>query len=468
MITLDNIKQWMTDKLLEVVHGKQITSDEYRLGKAAAREVSAIHAKFEQLGIKANVDVCNIVASDTGNFIRYPLNAYGKIASIESIEQDLSMTISMLRGVETEVHIRTPLLAIELPYPLPTRPLLWSDAKLSQLKPFQALLGMDYTSLDPKPAIIDYGRRTVAHSLTAGATGSGKSVLIVGKIVSLAHSTSPEELTFIFCDPKFDPDWKILTDLPHVAMYSEPTACVAAIASVKAELERRKRHPDKRKLILVVDEYADFLGDLDKETAAQVESHIRSITSVGRSLGIHVDLITQKPTIEIVDSVAKGNLTTRCGGMVMTSKESEIAMGRGGIGCETLPGEGSFYVSIGGGRVQRIQSYLIEGEALEEAIDTVNAKHAGADPYRIELLEQEEVAMIAKVATAQSPHDMPLEWCVSKVIEHERFTEAFPQDARPHKRAKGMIVEMLFGDNVVNQGKESSLAKRVYDAIVNQ
>jgi DNA segregation ATPase FtsK/SpoIIIE-like protein len=59
---------------------------------------------------------------------------------------------------------------------------------------------------------------------------------------------------------------------------------------------------------------------LPKDTLATVESHIRSITSVGRSLGIHVDLITQKPTVEIVDSIAKGNLTTRCGGMVMTSE----------------------------------------------------------------------------------------------------------------------------------------------------
>ena len=152
-------------------------------------------------------------------------------------------------------------------------------------------------------------------------------MLIIGKLTSLTHSTSPAENLIIFCDPKFDPDWKILSDLPHVVMVSEPADCVAAIASVKAELERRKRQPDKRKLILVIDEYADFLGDLPKDTLVTVESQIRSITSVGRSLGIHVDPHHPKPTIEIVDSIAKGNLTTRCGGMVMTSKESEIAMG---------------------------------------------------------------------------------------------------------------------------------------------
>lgn len=460
-----NLRQTLVDWLLGTLYGKQLTADEYRVGHVAAREVSAIHAKFEQLGVKAVIDTSNIIASDTGNFIRYPLIAYGKISSVESIEQDLGMTISMLRGVETDVHIRTPLLAIELPYPMAIRPLLWSDARLDQLKPFQALLGMDYTSLDPKPAVVDYSAKTVAHSLIAGATGSGKSVLVIGKIVSMAYSTSPDQATFIFCDPKFDVEWKTLENLPHVTIYSEPEECVAAIVSVKAELERRKRNPDQRKLILVIDEYADFLGDLDKETAERTSKCIRSITSVGRSLGIHVDLITQKPTIEIVDSVSKGNLTTRCGGWVMTGKESEVAMGRGGIGCENLPGKGSFYVSIGGGRVQRIQSYLIEGEALEDAIDTINERWEDVEPYRIEVTEG--IAPI-EPASATSPHDMPTEWCVSKVIMHPRFAEAFPEGEEPNKRAKGMIVEMLFGEGTPNRGRENALARKIYDEIVNK
>lgn len=438
------IKQAVIDKALKLMYGEFVTADDFKLGKVAAREVSVIHERFEQLNVRANVDVAGIVASDTGNFIRYPLHAYGKIASIEAIEDDLSMAISMLRGAETEVHIRKPLLAIELPYPLPTRPLLWSDAKLNALKPGQALLGMDYSTPQPQLALIDYNRRTVAHSLTAGATGSGKSVLIIGKLASLAHSTSPADNLIIFCDPKFDPDWKVLADLPHVVMVSEPADCVAAIASVKAELERRKRCPDKRKLILVIDEYADFLGDLPKDTLATVESHIRSITSVGRSLGIHVDLITQKPTIEIVDSIAKGNLTTRCGGMVMTSKESEIAMGRGGIGCETLPGQGSFYVTIGGGRVQRIQSYLIEGEELETAIGTVNQRWATVDPYRIAMQQ------VATNDQLYMPNDD--ERNARRILETYSIDQLFGANGKVKNGMQAAAVRVLFGDDAVNEG----------------
>lgn len=439
-----NIKQLVIDKALKLMYGEFMTADELNVGKVAAKEVSVIHQRFEQLNVRASIDVNGIVASDTGNFIRYPLHAYGKIASIESIEDDLSMAISMLRGVETEVHIRKPLLAIELPYPLATRPLLWSDANLNALKPGQALLGMNYSATQPQPAIIDYNRRTIAHTLTAGATGSGKSVLIIGKLTSLAHSTNPADMTIIFCDPKFDPDWKVLADLPHVVMVSEPADCVAAIASVKAELERRKRTPDKRKLILVIDEYADFLGDLQKDTLATVESHIRSITSVGRSLGIHVDLITQKPTVEIVDSIAKGNLTTRCGGMVMTSKESEIAMGAGGIGCETLPGQGSFYVTIGGGRVQRIQSYLIDGDELETAIDTVNQRWAAAEPYRIAMQQ------VATNDQLYMPNDD--ERNAQRILAAYSIDQLFGANGKVKNGMQAAAVRVLFGDDAANEG----------------
>lgn len=454
------IKQRLIDWALRQVYGEQLSSAEYNLGKVAAREVSVIHERFEQLDVRANINVDGIVASDTGNFIRYPLLAYGKIASIESIEDDLSTAISMLRGMETEVHIRKPLLAIELPYPLPTRPLLWSDANLKALQPFQALLGMDYTTMPPKPAVIDYNRRTVAHSLTAGATGSGKSVLIIGKMTSFAHSTSPADALFIFCDPKFDPDWKVLADLPHVVMVSEPADCVAAIASVKTELERRKRNPDKRKLILVIDEYADFLGDLPKDVLATVETQIRSITSVGRSLGIHVDLITQKPSVEIVDSIAKGNLTTRCGGMVMTQKESEIAMGRGGIGCELLPGQGSFYTVIGGGRVQRIQSYLIEGEDLDQAIDAINQRWAGCEPYRIEMLESGVIAS----SSAQGATNID-ELNAERILEHYEPGELFDDAGNVRKGMQLAAVRVLFGNDAENAGTPRRTTVRALEII---
>ena len=53
MINLDNIKQTVVDKFLGLVYGDQMTTEAYQLGKVVAKEVNAIHARFEQLNVKA-------------------------------------------------------------------------------------------------------------------------------------------------------------------------------------------------------------------------------------------------------------------------------------------------------------------------------------------------------------------------------------------------------------------------------
>ncbi len=460
MINLDNIKQTVVDKFLGLVYGDQMTTEAYQLGKVVAKEVNAIHARFEQLNVKANIDVSNVVASDTGNFIRYPLHAYGKIASIESIEDDLSMAISMLRGAETEVHIRKPLLAIELPYPLATRPLLWSDAKLGTLQPFQSLLGMDYTMNPPKPAIIDFAKRHVGHVLVAGASGSGKTVELINLIVSLCCSTSPADLQIIFIDSKFDEDWAALPGLPHVTMVNEPADCAAAIASVKAELEQRKRHPDKRKILLIADEYADLRSALGSAAGDQVDADVRTITNVGRSKNVHMLLCTQKPVAELVDTVGKANMTSRVGLQVMTAKESEIAMGRGGVGCEDLPGLGAFYAIVGGGRLVRGQSYLLEGDALEDAIDEVNAKYAAVEPYRIEMLDAAPTD-----GTAQQAATNVDEMNAARILEHYSYGDLFDDAGAVIPGMQLKAIQALYGPSATNSGTPRRVTVRALEVI---
>ncbi len=445
-MNIGNIKQVVINRVIGFLYGGQVTADRWSLGRAAAREVGVIHSRFEQLGVRATIDTRHVVASDTGNFIRYPLQAYGKIASIESIEDDLSTAISMLRGVETEVHIRKPLLAIELPYPLPTRPLLWSDAKLNQMQPFQALLGMDYTLNDPSPCILDFGKRHVGHCLVAGASGSGKTVELINLIASLCHNTSPDDLQIIFIDSKFDEDWAALTGFPHVSMFNEPEQCAMAISSVHAELERRKRNPDKRKILLIMDEYADLRGVLGN-ASDDIDNSVRAITNVGRSKNVHVLLCTQKPVAELVDTVGKANMTTRIGLQVMTSKESEIAMGRGGVGCEDLPGLGAFYAIVGGGRLMRGQSYLLEGNALELAIDSICAKWANAEPYRIEM--QEAVIMPTAATKAMGEQERN----AAKILAVYSYADLLDDDGNIRKGMQVAAVKALFGDDAENAGK---------------
>lgn len=446
------IQETVAKWALNTLHGKRFTeSVEYEIGSIAAKEIKIINRTFQSLGIKAAVDHTKVTASDTGNFIRYPLIAYGKLATINTVVDDLRVAISSHRGIETDVALHSRyVLYLEMAYPLPTRPLTWADADVKSLKPNQALCGMDYTSTQPKPLVIDFGRRNIASGLIAGATGSGKTTLIASAITSLCYATSPDDLQIVFVDPKHDEDWTALCGLPHITMYNEPESCAVAIASVRAELERRKAQPDARKLILIIDEYADLRNTAYSD---QVDSDIAAITAIGRSKNVHVLLATQKPTTEVVDTVAKGNLTTRISGMVVTPKESEIAMGRGGVGCENLPGMGAFYATIGGGRVQRLQSYLLEGEALDAAIDDIGARWSRVQPYRI--------AMTAEVQTAQPATTTERDAELQRVLDEYAYDQIFDEDRNLQRGIKTDLAKFLFGDDATFSGTVQRSVNRI-------
>lgn len=432
--------------------------DWYRLGRAAAAEAACINRRFEQLKVRANIDTDRIIASDTGNFIRYPLRAFGKIADINSVIKDLETAVSTHRRTETSIHLRRPMLALEMAYPLETNPLTWATAKhrLDALRPFQALLGMDYTATDPQPAILDFGSKIVASGMIAGATGSGKTTLIANMAVSLCHSTTPRDLQIVFCDPKFDDDYFALAQMPHVTMVNEPDDCIRAIYAVKDELEKRKRSPSKSRVVLFIDEYADLKGSQDDDGDA-LSRAMASITAIGRSKGIHVVLATQKPTTEIVDTVAKGNLTVRLGGAVMTPKESEIVMGRGGVGCESLEGKGAFYAILGGGRVIRTQSYLLDGEILENATRAVANKWSSVEPMRIDM-DGIEIAMPS--ATDDAIDAVMIE----QVMTAMEFGEMFKADGSKVRGARAEVLRILF-DGAPDKGTPGRTVDRILDKI---
>lgn len=437
--------------------GSGITPEGFALSKAAAAEARVINGTFQQLGIRAVINTDNVIASPTGNFVRYPLRTYGKIANINSIINDLEMAVSMHRGIETQVHLRQPMLALEMAYPLETRVLTWASAqkRLDALRPFQALLGMDYTADHPSPTVLDFGSKVTASGLIAGATGSGKTTLIANMITSLCHATSPANLQILFCDPKFDEDYSDLEGLPHLTMFNEPADCATAIRSVYAELERRKRTPDKAsRIILFVDEYADLMGNalIDGD---ELNRLMALITAAGRSKGIHVLLSTQKPTTDVVDTVAKGNLTFRICGSVVTPKESEIAMGRGGVGCESLEGKGAFFATFGGGRVVRLQSYYVDSEALERATNAIAERWHSVDPLRIELTAE-------TTEPSQYDKDAPL---LTKINDTLTRDEIFDSDGNLIRGARAKILRLLFGDDARDNGTNARTIDRILTKI---
>lgn len=161
------------------------------------------------------------------------------------------------------------------------------------------------------------------HGLIAGTTGSGKSETLQTYLLSLAIHFGPEDISFFIIDYKGGGMGDLFTNLPHTAgMISNLSGrdIKRALVSIKSENRRRQRlfheygvnHIDgysmlyRQKeaelpiphLFLVVDEFAEL-----KREEPEFMRELISVAQVGRSLGIHLILATQKPAGTVDDNI---------------------------------------------------------------------------------------------------------------------------------------------------------------------
>lgn len=159
------------------------------------------------------------------------------------------------------------------------------------------------------------------HALVAGTTGSGKSILLQTWLLAMALEHPPRRLTFVLIDFKGGATFAPLEHLPHtdsVLDDFDSAAAFRALVSVRAEITRRERlladqgcsdvleldDPPPR-LVVVIDEFHALMSTHPK--AADLLEHL---TALGRSLGVHLILATQRP-LGVVTGQMKANINIR-------------------------------------------------------------------------------------------------------------------------------------------------------------
>jgi S-DNA-T family DNA segregation ATPase FtsK/SpoIIIE len=392
-------------------------------GKANVGDVKAnanvIRRTLSNFGIEVEMDEVTIGPTVT----RYALKpAQGvKLSRIVGLQSDLALALAA-HPIRIEAPIPgKSLVGIEIPNKVKATvglASLLSDPSFAQnKKPLIAALGRNIAG---KPVLQSIAK--MPHLLIAGTTGSGKSVTIHAIITSLLYRHGPDDLRFIFVDPK-RVELTLYNSIPHLLtpVITEPKKAILALKWAATEMNRRydilegesvrdidsyhklyekelgraskdsARHdpagsPDTTidrmpYIVIIIDELADIMQAYPRE----LEAAIVRLAQMSRAVGIHLILSTQRPEVNVITGLIKANVPSRIALRVPTGIDSRTILDT--TGAEKLLGQGDMLAVVGGdSQAERIQSAFITEDEVKNVVKYL--KNAFKDDIRdtIELI----------------------------------------------------------------------------------
>lgn len=221
------------------------------------------------------------------------------------------------------------------------------------------------------------------HSLIAGSTGSGKSVLMQNIILGIACTNTPEQASIVLIDPKLGVDYFAFEGLPHLegGIIDNPQNAIIKLNALVGEMNRRysvlrenkvsnvfdlnkKQDPTERLPFLWVihDEFAEWM--MTPEYADSVSDVVARLGVKARAAGISLVFAAQRPDASVMPMQLRANLGNRLVLRVDSEGTSEIALGE--KGAERLLGKGHLAAKLEGepqilfGQVPFVDSEFVE------------------------------------------------------------------------------------------------------------
>ena len=195
------------------------------------------------------------------------------------------------------------------------------------------------------------------HTLIAGATGSGKSVLLQNLLLDICITNSPQLASIYLVDPKMGVDYANISDLPHLqgGIIIEQERAIEVLEFLVEEMDNRYRKflPKKAKSLqdynckvleqerlpviwLIHDEFAEWM--LVDEYKAAVSAAVQRLGVKARAAGIYLIFAAQRPDANVLPVQLRDNLGNRLILRVESVGTSEISLGQ--KGAENLLGKG--------------------------------------------------------------------------------------------------------------------------------
>jgi hypothetical protein len=362
------------------------------LGSDLESEARHIERTFAGYGIAVNVESWQAGP----RIVRYGLAPHGlkqkdadfdgpqgrvvRVQSILALEKDVALALGLPSLRIQPTRPGESLLGIEVPV-TPARRVYLSQVTEADSAIYDVALpialGQD---VGGSAELVDLA--ALPHLLIAGATGSGKSACINSIIGSLLFAKAPHQIRLVLVDPK-GVELTPYNGVPHLVspVISDLAGFKGALKGLITVMQRRYKRMErlgtrdihtyntkaKRRMphvVLIVDELAELMITGGRE----IEGGLVRLAQMGRAIGIHLVLATQRPTVDVVTGHLKANIPTRIAFAVTSQTDSRVILDA--TGAENLLGMGDMLLlERGATQPRRIQGTFLDDDEIHRLVE---------------------------------------------------------------------------------------------------
>lgn len=257
------------------------------------------------------------------------------------------------------------------------------------------------------------------HLLIAGATGSGKTIMMNTLIMSLLYRNTPQELRLLLVDPK-RVELPIYNGIPHLVtpVITDVRKTINALRWLIGEMDRRFDELSRTGyrditsynageerampyLVAVIDELADLMAT----AANEVEGAIIRLAQMARAVGIHLVFATQRPSVDVITGLIKANIPARIAFSVASSIDSRTILDQ--PGADKLLGRGDMlFLTAELSKPKRIQGAFISDVEIKRVTEYLRS--SGTPEYDQSIVERPTTVAVGGIGNSDDGEDDPL------------------------------------------------------------